>query len=434
MGKDQVIIIVGGGTFGLSSALHLGRRGYTNVKVFDPYTIPSPLSAGNDVNKIVDGGNLTTSTDEGYVGTKLFAKTIKGWREDPVFSPFYHETGLIFAASTVEGESNLIARYQPTSAMTKVETAQGFRALMHEGALTGDFPGWRGWYKPGRAGSGYTEARRAMESAFREVKRLNVQFVTGPGAGEVVGLLYESDEVRGVRTKDGLAHKADCVILAAGARSSELFEFEQQLLPKCWTLAHIKLEPQERALYRGNPIMSNIERGFFMVDVESGELKICNEFPGYTNFSVNPATGRKESKVLHRHEIPKEAEERIRSYLSECMPHLAQRPFSFARVCWCADTPDRGFLIGRHPVHKRLLFATGDSGRGFMHITSIGHFVVEALEGTLDPVIAKTWRWRPETAVERDFAHPQKRMGGIRRPEDLGDVKGWTKGNKSSRL
>lgn len=37
--KDDAVIIVGAGIFGLSTAVHLSRRGYTNVTVFDrqPY-------------------------------------------------------------------------------------------------------------------------------------------------------------------------------------------------------------------------------------------------------------------------------------------------------------------------------------------------------------------------------------------------------------
>jgi sarcosine oxidase / L-pipecolate oxidase len=48
------VLIVGGGTWGTSTALHLARRGYTNVTVLDPYPVPSPISAGNDINKIVE--------------------------------------------------------------------------------------------------------------------------------------------------------------------------------------------------------------------------------------------------------------------------------------------------------------------------------------------------------------------------------------------
>jgi sarcosine oxidase/L-pipecolate oxidase len=33
--KDAPIAIIGAGVFGLSTALHLGQRGYTNVIVFD---------------------------------------------------------------------------------------------------------------------------------------------------------------------------------------------------------------------------------------------------------------------------------------------------------------------------------------------------------------------------------------------------------------
>ena len=54
LNKDSPIIVVGAGTWGASTALYLGRRGYTNVVVLDPHPYPSPISAGNDVNKIAE--------------------------------------------------------------------------------------------------------------------------------------------------------------------------------------------------------------------------------------------------------------------------------------------------------------------------------------------------------------------------------------------
>lgn len=50
---SSAILVVGAGTWGASTALHLARRGYTNVTVLDAYPQPSAISAGNDVNKIV---------------------------------------------------------------------------------------------------------------------------------------------------------------------------------------------------------------------------------------------------------------------------------------------------------------------------------------------------------------------------------------------
>lgn len=52
--KSDPIAIVGGGAFGLSTALELSTKGYTNITVFEKdEEIPSRWSAANDLNKIM---------------------------------------------------------------------------------------------------------------------------------------------------------------------------------------------------------------------------------------------------------------------------------------------------------------------------------------------------------------------------------------------
>lgn len=52
--KDASIAVLGGGAWGLSTALHLNQAGYTNITVFErAERIPSPCSAAYDLNKIV---------------------------------------------------------------------------------------------------------------------------------------------------------------------------------------------------------------------------------------------------------------------------------------------------------------------------------------------------------------------------------------------
>ena len=52
--KNSPVIIVGGGAWGLSTALHMTESGYTNIAVYERATqIPSPYSAAWDINKIV---------------------------------------------------------------------------------------------------------------------------------------------------------------------------------------------------------------------------------------------------------------------------------------------------------------------------------------------------------------------------------------------
>lgn len=52
--QSSSILIIGAGTWGCSTALHLARRGYQHVTVLDPHSVPSPIAAGNDINKIME--------------------------------------------------------------------------------------------------------------------------------------------------------------------------------------------------------------------------------------------------------------------------------------------------------------------------------------------------------------------------------------------
>lgn len=299
---------------------------------------------------------------------------------------------------------------------------------MPEGILTGEFPGWKGWWN--RSAAGWIHARKAMVSAHDEAKRLGVVFLTGSPEGNVVSVVYEAGDVTGAITADGKIHRAEYTILAAGAGSDRLIDFKNQLRPTAWTLCHIPMTAEEAGLYRNLPVLFNIAKGFFMEpDEDNHEMKICDEHPGYVNWVSDPADpGKGRSIPFAKHQIPLEAETRARKFLSDTMPHLAERQLAFARICWDADTPDRSFLIDRHPEFSSLLVAVGGSGNGAMQMPSIGGFIVDALEGRLPGELKGVVRWRPETAVSRDWMDTQDRFGGRGRVMDLQDVgnEEWT--------
>lgn len=70
--------------------------------------------------------------------------------------------------------------------------------------------------------------------------------------------------------------------------------------------------------------------------------------------------------------------------------------------------------------------AVGGSGMGFMTMPAVGIQVVDALEGRMEPRMKKGFRWRPETAVERDWRDTQDRFGGDGKVMDFQKVEGWT--------
>ncbi|CAD0058740.1 unnamed protein product [Aureobasidium pullulans] len=345
-----------------------GSTSQKNVTLLDPFPVPSPISAGNDVNKILELGTFAAGADseERYVANTLINEATKGWLEDPVFKPYFHETGCIIAATSEAGRAHMNAASGPSedAGWLPLKTKEDFQATMPKGVLTGDFPGWEGWWM--KKGSGWIHARKSMESAAREAERLGAVFVTGEEKGKVESLIYEAGDVKGAKTFDAVEHRADRTILCAGANAGIIFDMKDQLRPTAWTLAHIRMTKEELQLFKNLPVLFNIERGFFMEpDEDKGELKMCDEHPGYCNWTVDP---------------------------------------------------------------QNLVLGCGASGHGFCHIPVIGGFITDAMEDKLDPCIKHSFRWRPETAVNRKWDDLQDRFGpeGSNRMMNFGDIKEWT--------
>jgi len=424
--SNSNVLIIGAGTWGCSVALELARRGHTSITVLDGRSFPSAISAGNDLNKIAEEGNAPSDSDsdEEYFWNKVTQIAMHAWKHDPLFSPLYHDTGFIMAAVSDEAYARCVEYAKgEKSAPVSLKTKEDFQKTMPEGVLQGEFPGWKGFWK--KQGAGWVFASGALRAMHEEALKLGVHFMTGI-QGKVEELLYTSNHtMRGAKTANGGEYTAEHIILAAGANSDVLFDFKKQLRPTAWTLAHLPLSSQEAARYRNLPVLYGVDRGFFIEpDVEKHEMKLCDEHPGYINPEFDH--GELHSVPFPLEQIPKEAESRVRRLLSETMPQFSERPFSFARICWDADTVDRMFLVDKHPEISNLIVAVGGSGNGFMACPAIGILVADVLEGKGDERLRRMMRWRPEIAVERNWWNAQGRYGADGKVMDFQRVEEWT--------
>jgi sarcosine oxidase/L-pipecolate oxidase len=368
-----------------------------------------------------------SDSDEDFFWNRLTQLAMHSWKTDPLFSPFYHDTGFIMAAVGNEAYNRCV-EYAKGEAVfpAALNTRQEFQKTMPEGVLQGDFPGWRGFWK--REGAGWVFASAALRAMHQEAVRLGVEFVTGI-EGRVEEMLYSPDKsaVCGVRTANGAEHTAQQTILSTGANSDLLLDFKNQLRPTAWTLAHLPLSAKEAEQYRNLPVLYAVDRGFFIEpDVERQEMKLCDEHPGYINPVVDDS-GEMCSLPFARQQIPREAEARMRLLLSETMPQFADRDFSFACICWDADTVDRIFLIDRHPDVQGLIVAAGGSGNGFMTCPAIGILVADILDDKSEERMRRMMRWRPEVSVGRDWWDAQGRYGADGKVMDIRQVTEWTK-------
>lgn len=433
MDPGEHILIIGAGTFGLSTALEILRKGHKNLTLLDPYPVPSPMAAGNDVNKIFQ------SVVSSKFYSKLSKEGLKKWKSDPIYKPAYHETGIIYSASMSESYAEIHEQYEMLqqegdNGVDLLETPADFLKLICQ-SRTGlpsvtcsrlRFENWKGYYQKNNCG--WTFASLAMERAFKECIRMGAKIVMD-SAEE---LLFDEDTgtCRGVRTHTGQEILATKTVICAGASSVKMLDFHGQLLAKCWTVGHIRLTEEEIEQLKDSPVILNIDKGFVFEPDIHGDLKFCNEFPGYVNMETMDKVEATSSVPVYKDSIPREAEQQMRSFLQDVLPGLSEREFSVTKLCWCTDTPDRHFLIDEHPQHSGLILGTGDSGQGFKYMPVVGQYIASVtLNGrsSLPEDMRDAWRWRPETALNRDVWDLQGRYGGSNLVKDLKDIDEWFK-------
>lgn len=71
----------------------------------------------------------------------------------------------------------------------------------------------------------------------------------------------------------------------------------------------------------------------------------------------------------------------VRQFLHSYLPTLASATLASSAVCIYTLSPDRHFIIDRHPYHERIALATGFSGHGFKFAPVIGEMLADLLEG-----------------------------------------------------
>lgn len=402
MNPDTHILIIGAGAFGTATAHALSQRHYRHVTVLDPHALPSVDAAATDISKII------RSDYNEPLYARLGLEAIAAWSSDPLYKDLYHVPGWVLSAMDksvpfVEGSVKTAEGMG-----VKVERLEKDEVRRRWPLVKGNLEGWNAnvW----NPSAGWVEAGEALRRMGDDAQRRGVRFVSGE-AGRVVELLYGADgSCTGARSKDGTVHLAEVVVLAAGAWTPTLLDCKDQLTAKGHSVAHIQMSKQEAKRYESFPIMDNLELGYYFPPQKDGIFKMA-----HSHFLVNTKRDRRtgvstsipHTFVEHPEDgLPPVIEATMRRNLRRVLPELADRPFSFTRLCWDADTADRHFLVSPHPQHQGLYVAAGGSAHGFKFLPVLGKYVADLLERKLEAGIQQAWRWRPGQVVnQKDLAH-----------------------------
>ncbi|KAJ5774261.1 hypothetical protein N7457_009157 [Penicillium paradoxum] len=404
--KSDPIIIVGGGAFGLSTALHLTRSGFTNISVFErDEHIPPRYSAANDLNKIV----RAEYEDPFY--TDLTIKAIAAWKT-PLFAPYFHQTGFLHCVSgeapqkaidtlnrfraSAEGNNQIKPHVVPLNSQDDIRQA----CWQLEGPLTG----WNGYLN---RFDGYAHSGNALAGIYRAAQAAGVRFYLGE-RGAVDEIVYVSTlhgkKSSGVRTKEGKLHPSSLVIVAAGGAVGRLVpEIGKKVVAKSWSVAHVHLTDEETSALRGIPVTYARDLGFlFEPDPQTNLLKICPMGGGYINTDpetgVSHAPGTLEESAF----VPEHDEKQMRKLLAQTLPALANRPLVKKSLCWFADTDDSDFIIDFVPgTSSSVVLLSGDSGHGFKMFPIFGSWVAGFLQAGRQS--EARWRWKHDSNKEGNW-------------------------------
>lgn len=136
---QRTYLIVGAGCFGASAALALKKAdANADITLVDRTAFPCPSAAAHDINKIV------RAEYEDSLYMKLALEAQDQWRSDPMLSPYFHQTGLLFAGfegpgkTIIDGYENILGQGNSPAVLLETEDAKArFDGLFREGDWEG---------------------------------------------------------------------------------------------------------------------------------------------------------------------------------------------------------------------------------------------------------------------------------------------------------
>ncbi|KAF6832640.1 putative FAD dependent oxidoreductase [Colletotrichum plurivorum] len=455
MSEPKSIAIVGAGIFGLSLAVALSKRGH-RVDVFDrhrydetgysPDAPHSTQAASVDHNKI-----FRASYGANIHYQRLALESRKAWEainsarlreENPADrSELFSPCGMLRVQpgpdlDDLERETldNFTRDGLRETQFVKSDAgdreragAQGWGAKMFDFAISGEVGAFEAVLD---SLAGFTRCSEACAYFYKLAVRQGVVFHFGPEKGAFDGLLEQEgpDSSRkkavGVKSKDGLSHAADVVVIAAGSFSTQVLpDLAYHVESSAGSLVTFKIDRSETALWdkyspERFPVLTwksaartadgkDIGSIYVFPRTSEGLVKIGYRGVKFTNFKPAPAEAGfaqdgqwsvplspEDSRV-----VPERAKEAIEPFVSRFLPDFEGSEFHTTKLCWYTDSLDDSFVIDHvpHYTDNSLFVCTGGSGHGAKFLPVLGEHAADILQhgDKSTSFMRPYWCWRP---------------------------------------
>jgi sarcosine oxidase/L-pipecolate oxidase len=362
MDKEKKILIIGAGVFGLSTALELSRREYSNITILDRHTPPVPDGSSVDISRIV----RPDYADEFYA--RMGMEALEGWQRD--FSPFFYRSGLLCSQAGTEFGNKYLkeakSNLEKIGAKVDLWPYTGREVNERYPGIRGDLSQTSGYCN---LDAGWVDAAKSIEHLASLCKKAGVIFLSGE-KGTVTELNTTEagglKTIKALRTTDGEVLTADTIIMATGAWTSHLIGAGNRFISTAQPVGYIQLTPEEAYELRENPVMIDLSTGWFAFPPTPDDsiLKMARHGYGFEITHTSHSTQYSAPSMASQSEyLPVDAEQALRDGLALFLPKFKDRPFSKRRLCWYTDTPNGDFIVDYHSEYSNLFLATGGSGQ-----------------------------------------------------------------------
>lgn len=352
-------IVIGAGGMGSAALYHLARRGLRPLGL-ERFAVPHEMGSSHGLTRII-----RLAFHEGPEYVPFGRRAYELWREleERAGERLLRVTGSVHAGvpGSAGFEDTLRACAEqdvPHSALTSAELSALFPGYGLPPDMMAVVQPDGGFLAPERCVAAHAEAARSLGAEIREGERV-LEWNAFAGG------------VR-VRTERG-AYEAGALVVAAGAWAGRLLpDLAGVAVPERQAVAWF--EPEDAALFAP-------ERFPVFIVTLDGE-----EYYGFPEFG---APGFKVGKFHHDGEAADpdaldrswraQDEEMLRDFARRCFPKAAGRMLRMS-VCMFTNSPDRHFIIGKHPQWPQVSFAAGFSGHGFKFCSVVGEVMADLAE------------------------------------------------------
>lgn len=359
LAKRYNTIVLGLGTMGSATCYELAKRG-KRVLGLERYDVPHRMGSYHGYTRII---RLAYLEHPSYV--LLLHRSYELWHEiqQVAGEQLLHITGSIDAGPA----DSLVFK---GSLQSCVEHGLAHEVLSSK-ELSRRFPGYALPHE--------TMALFQPDGGFLMSERSIVAYVFAAmargaelrGREQVLEWQPISDGVR-VTTTRGI-YEADSLVITAGAWSDQLLDVLDGLaVPERQVLGWFQPRRPELFTPQNFPV--------FNLQVEEGR---------YYGFPVYHVPGFKIGLYHHLGETvspenidrePSELDEKVlRDCTARYFPEANEATMTLS-ACMFTNTPDRHFILDRHPVYPQVCFGAGFSGHGFKFASVIGEIMADLAE------------------------------------------------------